>query len=264
MNAFCISRRVIMPAALVALIAAAAMGQAGSQPQSHRESPPASPPASHPNQPKPDDAAPLAYVLMKTSKGDIVLELNREKAPITVTNFMSYVDKEFYDGTIFHRIVTRGISVIQGGGFTADMTQKATDPEIRNEWGNGLLNQRGTISMARRQPPDSATSQFFINVHDNPSLDGPGGSIGYAVFGKVVAGMKVVEDIQSVPTGAKPVAIPEAPGGVVNFQGVPLEPVTITTAKRLTPEEAHKYIEADTPAGTKPAASQPTTTRPGH
>jgi peptidyl-prolyl cis-trans isomerase A (cyclophilin A) len=261
MSPFSFSRRAIMPGAFLVFIAVAAMAQTGSQPQA--QSRPQSPAASRPAQTQPDDdSAALVYVLAATSKGDFVLELNREKAPITVANFVSYVDKNFYDGTIFHRIVTRGIQVIQGGGFTADMTQKPTDAEIRNEWGNGLLNQRGTISMARRPPPDSATSQFFINVQDNPSLDGPGGSIGYAVFGRVVAGMKVVEDIQSVPIGPKRVAIPEAPGGFVNFQGVPVEPVIITSVKRLTPAEARKHIEGDKPAETKPAASQPATTRP--
>src|SRR5262245_11677784 len=126
-------------------------------------------PASPPGGSASDEAAPLAYVLMTTSKGDVVIELNREKAPISVANFLSYVDKKFYDETIFHRVIPN--FMIQGGGFTADMKQKSTDKPIKNEWQNGLKNTRGTLAMARLgQQPDSATSQFFINVQDNPFL----------------------------------------------------------------------------------------------
>lgn len=144
----------------------------------------------------------MVYVTMSTSMGDIKLELDPEKAPVSTANFLSYVDKKFYDGTIFHRVI--GTFMIQGGGFTADMQQKPTDPPIKNEWQNGLKNNRGTIAMARTQAPDSATAQFFINVVDNPNLDRPiSGGAGYAVFGKVVDGMSVVDQIKAVPTGVK-------------------------------------------------------------
>ena len=159
---------------------------------------PASEPSSRP-------VEPIAYVLMTTSMGDILIELNGLKAPITVANFLSYADKGFYDGTIFHRIISN--FMIQGGGMTPDMTKKTTDPPIKNEWRNGLKNTRGTIAMARTSAPDSATAQFFINVNDNANLDVARGGAAYAVFGKVVAGMDVVEKIRTVDTaGSRPTA----------------------------------------------------------
>src|SRR3972149_3391924 len=133
-------------------------------------------------------------VVMKTSMGTIKIELDEAKAPVTVKNFLAYVDEGFYDGTIFHRVIDG--FMVQGGGFTADMTQKPTKPAIKNEAGNGLKNLRGTIVMARTSVVDSATAQFFINVVDNAFLDHrdetPGG-FGYAVFGRVVEGMDVVD-----------------------------------------------------------------------
>ncbi len=190
--------------------------------------------------PKPEPAQPaeppkqeekLVYVKMATSMGDIILELNAEKAPVTVKNFMKYVEKGHYDGTIFHRVIPD--FVIQGGGFTADMKQKPTEPPIKNEWGNGLKNLRGTISMARTSDLNSATSQFFINVSNNDgtvkyNLDDPRGG-GYAVFGKVVAGIEVVDKIKAVKTTSK--------GG---HQDVPAEPVSIKKATKITKEEADK------------------------
>lgn len=160
-------------------------------------------------------------VLMKTSMGDIELELNTQKAPKTVANFLSYVQDGFYDGTIFHRVI--GNFMIQGGGFTPDMKQKETKPPILNEAGNGLKNLRGTIAMARTPEVNSATSQFFINVVDNPNLDHkdetPKG-FGYAVFGKVIKGMDVVDKIKEVKKTAKRY-----------HQNVPVEPVIIQSMK---------------------------------
>lgn len=195
---------------------------------------PAEPPTTKPAQTKPDDdTAPLVYVLMKTSLGEMVLELNREKAPITVKNFLSYTDKEFYDGTIFHRVMST--FMIQGGGFTEDMQKKLTDPPIKNEWKNGLKNVRGSVAMAwLPRQPDSATAQFFINMKDNYGLDQPRDGAGYAVFGKVVAGMDVVEAIRVVPTTRK------GPHG-----NLPNEPVVIQKVTRLSKDDAQERIDAE-------------------
>jgi peptidyl-prolyl cis-trans isomerase A (cyclophilin A) len=138
-------------------------------------------------------------VTMTTSLGKIVIELDAAKAPKTTANFLRYVDEKHYDGTIFHRVIPN--FMIQGGGFTKDMMQKTTHEGIPNESKNGLSNARGTIAMARLPSPDSATAQFFINVNDNPGLDaGKAGEFGYAVFGKVVEGMDVVDKIKAVKT----------------------------------------------------------------
>jgi peptidyl-prolyl cis-trans isomerase A (cyclophilin A) len=140
-------------------------------------------------------------VLMKTSKGDITIELYQDKAPITVRNFLSYVDAKFYDGTVFHRVIKN--FMIQGGGMTADLQEKPTGPPIKNEAANGLKNERGTIAMARTSVIDSATSQFFINHKDNLFLDHKDNSaegFGYCVFGKVITGMDVVDAIANSPT----------------------------------------------------------------
>jgi len=140
-------------------------------------------------------------VLMKTTKGDITIELYPEKATITVNNFLSYVDEKFYDGTIFHRVI-KGF-MIQGGGFTPDFQEKATKPPIKNEAGNGLKNKIGTIAMARTAVIDSATSQFFINHVNNSFLDHRDNSsegFGYCVFGKVIEGMDVVDAIANAKT----------------------------------------------------------------
>ena len=142
-------------------------------------------------------------VLMKTSKGDITLQLDRDRAPVSVDNFLTYVDSGHYNGTIFHRVIKD--FMIQGGGFDANMRQKATLPPIKNEAQNGLKNRRGTIAMARTGVVDSATSQFFINVKDNVFLDHGSRDFGYAVFGEVIAGMDVVDSIAFAPTGARDV-----------------------------------------------------------
>ncbi len=143
-------------------------------------------------------------VVMQTTKGDIVLELYLDKAPLTVKNFMRYVDSGFYNGTIFHRVI-HGF-MIQGGGFSKDMVKKPTQTPIQNEASNGLGNNRGTIAMARTPNPHSATAQFFINTVDNAFLNfksqTPSGW-GYAVFGKVITGMEVVDAISKVQTGSQ-------------------------------------------------------------
>jgi peptidyl-prolyl cis-trans isomerase B (cyclophilin B) len=161
-------------------------------------------------------------VVLETSKGKIVLELYPDKAPVTVKNFLAYVDARFYDGTIFHRVIPN--FMIQGGGFTADMNQKPTNDPIQNEADNGLKNQRGAIAMARTNVPDSATSQFFINSASNDFLNFKSKSAqgwGYAVFGKVVEGLDVVDAISAVKTGTSG-----------RFRDVPAEPVVIKSARR--------------------------------
>jgi cyclophilin family peptidyl-prolyl cis-trans isomerase len=156
------------------------------------------------------------YVVMETSKGAIKLELDEGRAPVTVKNFLGYVDDKFYDGTIFHRVIPN--FMIQGGGHTPGMERKPTKAPIRNESGNGLSNVRGTVAMARTSEPDSATSQFFINVVDNSgSLDAPR----YCVFGKVVEGMDVVDQIRAVPTGRR-----------AGHDNVPVEDVLIHSVRR--------------------------------
>ena len=156
---------------------------------------------------KPAAESPAANprVLLKTSMGDITIELFQKEAPVSTRNFLAYVDKKFYDGTIFHRVING--FMIQGGGFDKDMRQKGTLDSIENEATNGMKNKRGTLAMARTGDPHSATSQFFINVVDNPALDftspADGRTWGYAVFGQVIEGMDVVDAIKAVPTGMK-------------------------------------------------------------
>jgi cyclophilin family peptidyl-prolyl cis-trans isomerase len=161
-------------------------------------------------------------VRLETSMGDIVIELDEKKAPITVKNFLQYAGEGFYDGTIFHRVISN--FMIQGGGFTADMAQKETHPPIVNEAKNGLKNDRGTVAMARTNNPDSATSQFFINHKNNDFLNYAGpDKPGYAVFGKVVEGMEVVDKIAAVETTTR--------GGM---RDVPVKPVVIKSAKLVS------------------------------
>ena len=160
-------------------------------------------------------------VLMKTSQGDVKIELDKAKAPITVENFLVYVNTKFYDGTIFHRVIPA--FMIQGGGFDKDMNQKKTNAPIKNEAGNGLKNVSGTIAMARTGDPNSATAQFFINTKDNPFLDHRNDTAqgyGYAVFGKVVDGMDVVKKIEQVQTTTR------AP-----YENVPVTPVIIESVR---------------------------------
>ncbi|WP_430010059.1 peptidylprolyl isomerase [Methylophaga lonarensis] len=148
-----------------------------------------------------EGGAELPKVKLETSHGDIVIELNRDKAPETVANFISYVESGFYDGTIFHRVIPN--FMIQGGGFTEEFEQKKTGAPIRNEANNGLANNRGSIAMARTGDPHSATAQFFINVTDNSFLNFRGevaSEWGYAAFGQVIEGMEVVDAIRAVAT----------------------------------------------------------------
>ena len=142
-------------------------------------------------------------VLMSTSMGEVKIELYEKEAPETVKNFLAYVNDKFYDGTIFHRVIPG--FMVQGGGFTAAMEQKPTKPPIKNEAGNGLKNDTGTLAMARTSDPDSATAQFFINVKNNDFLnrDKAQDGVGYAVFGKVIEGMDVVHKIEQVQTSRK-------------------------------------------------------------
>jgi cyclophilin family peptidyl-prolyl cis-trans isomerase len=158
-------------------------------------------------------------VVMETSLGTIKLELDDVKAPVTVANFLSYVDEKFYDGTIFHRVIPD--FMIQGGGFAAGLRQKTTKAPIKNESPNGLSNVRGTIAMARTNDPDSATAQFFINVVDNShGLDRPR----YCVFGKVVDGLNVVDKIKAVATGHRG-----------THENVPVQDVVIQSVRRAAP-----------------------------
>jgi cyclophilin family peptidyl-prolyl cis-trans isomerase len=162
-------------------------------------------------------------VVIDTTYGEIRLELDEQKAPLSVKNFLAYADKGHYDGTIFHRVIKD--FMIQGGGMTADLAPKPTDAPVKNEAANGLKNKRGTIAMARTNVIDSATSQFFINTKDNVFLDHRDTSMqgyGYAVFGKVVAGMEVVDKIGNAPTGMRS-----------RFQDVPVETVTIKNVRRV-------------------------------
>lgn len=159
-------------------------------------------------------------IVMQTSHGDIQLELNRAKAPISVENFLTYVNADHYDGTVFHRVIRN--FMIQGGGFDQNMVRKATLPAIKNEAQNGLNNDRGTIAMARTGQIDSATSQFFINTKNNQFLNHGSRDFGYAVFGKVTKGMDVVDKIESAATGPR---------------DVPVEPIVINDVVILTGEK---------------------------
>lgn len=159
-------------------------------------------------------------VMLETNQGNILLELDGEKAPITVENFLTYVDEGFYDGTVFHRVIAG--FMIQGGGFTENMDKKSTKEAIKNEANNGLKNEPGTIAMARTRHPDSATAQFFINTVNNRFLNNGVRGVGYAVFGKVAEGMDTVMKISRLPTTSKGM-----------YQDVPKEPVVIVKAYRV-------------------------------
>ena len=158
-------------------------------------------------------------IILSTNLGDITLELFADKAPLTVQNFLAYVDEGFYDGTIFHRVIPD--FMVQCGGFTADMQQKKTRAPVKNEADNGLSNEPYTLAMARTSDVNSATSQFFINLADNTFLDHGKRDFGYAVFGKVAQGSDVVDKIAEVKTGSK--------GG---HKDVPVATVTITKVRK--------------------------------
>ena len=166
----------------------------------------------------------MTRVLMKTLLGDMTLELDADKAPATVANFVEYAQSGHYDGTIFHRVINN--FMVQGGGFDTDMRQKGTSAPIQNEANNGLKNDRGTIAMARTMDPHSATAQFFINVSDNDFLNFSGENMqgwGYAVFGRVVEGEDVLDKIRVVPTGSQ-----------AGHQDVPTDPIVIESVTVLS------------------------------
>ena len=166
----------------------------------------------------------MTRVLMKTLLGDMTLELDADKAPATVANFVEYAQSGHYDGTIFHRVINN--FMVQGGGFDTDMRQKGTNAPIQNEANNGLKNDRGTIAMARTMDPHSATAQFFINVSDNDFLNFSGENMqgwGYAVFGRVVEGEDVLNKIRVVPTGSQ-----------AGHQDVPTDPIVIESVTVLS------------------------------
>jgi cyclophilin family peptidyl-prolyl cis-trans isomerase len=175
-------------------------------------------------------------VVIETSKGAIKIELYPDKAPITVKNFLAYVDDRFYDNTIFHRVMGKENNdrdfMIQGGGFTADKKEKDTKGPIRNESTNGLSNTRGMLAMARTSDPNSATAQFYINLADNSRLDHAGG--GYTVFGKVIDGMDVVDKIKAVRTGraALELKLPDGSRRQIPSENVPVEDVVIKSVKK--------------------------------
>ena len=231
------SIRFVWLVACVLLIAVAAGCGGGGEPAAEPETETAAPPSMPPGDATDEagtevleeggsDIATGAYpvVEMRTNIGTLALELYPDKAPKTVDNFLSYVRGGFYDGTIFHRVVPG--FVIQGGGFTADMMKKDTEAPIENEADNGLLNLRGAICMARTNDPQSATSQFFINTKDNPALDfrerSPRGW-GYAVFGKVIKGIEVVDRIEGVQTTSRD-----------GYQDVPVDAVVLETARIIS------------------------------
>ena len=166
-------------------------------------------------------------VRFETSLGAFTIDLFEKDAPITVRNFLDYVDSGHFDGTVFHRVIPG--FVVQGGGMTDDMKQKPTKDQIRNEADNGLKNRRGTLSMARTNDPNSATSQFFINLVDNAFLDPGRGGAGYAVLGCVTEGMPVVDAMAKVKTGRRGA-----------HDDVPVEPIKVTGAKRVEGENSKK------------------------
>ena len=206
--------------------------------------------------PTPRAATARPVVALATSLGTIKIALDRDKAPVSVDNFLQYVRSGHYDGTVFHRVIPN--FMIQGGGFGPDMKQKATKPPIRNEAKNGLRNRRGTIAMARTNDPDSATAQFFINLKDNVSLDFGIRGAGYAVFGEVVEGMDVVDKIAAVATTRRG-----------QHDDVPVTPVLITAARvegggAARPATARPASPRPSPRGTArpPVRPRPASPRP--
>lgn len=190
--------------------------------------------------PAPSPSAPTGpVVVLETSAGRIRIALNEEKAPISTANFLKYARSGHYAGTVFHRVIPR--FMIQGGGMTAEMKEKPTQPPIRNEGRNGLRNLRGTVAMARTNDANSATAQFFINLKDNPFLDFGIQGAGYAVFGRVIDGMDVVDQIAAMPTKT---AGP--------YENVPVTPVLIKSAK----VEGGAAAAKASPSAAKPAAAE--------
>jgi len=181
-------------------------------------------------------AKPKQQVLIKTNVGEFLVELDHLRAPSTVVNFLQYVDDKFYDGTVFHRVITN--FMIQGGGFDENYIKKATRGPVRNESTNGLNNSTGTIAMARTDDIDSATSQFYINLKHNRQLNGQYKKPGYTVFGKILGGMDVVKKIANVETGSRPYV----------GEDVPLEPIIIISIRRVDAPKKSKVIVTRKPA----------------
>jgi len=205
--------------------------------------------------PKPLPNGPV--VVLETSIGRIKIGLHKDKAPITVDNFIKYVRSGHYDGTIFHRVIPNFMA--QGGGYEPDMSERPTRPPIRNEAKNGLRNLRGTVAMARLNAPDTATAQFFLNVKDNPLLDFGVRGAGYAVFGEIIEGMDVLDKIMLVPTTSK--AVQGQP-----FENVPATPVLIKRAREAGGAGAAPSTAAPAPAKpgapAKPAPTTPAKKKP--
>ena len=229
---------------LIASIAVAAFSIASLA--SAQGTPPAAPTApAAPAAKAPTASASMEYAVMRTNKGDIVIELDRAKAPITVENFAGYIKEGFFDGTVFHRVVPN--FVIQGGGFTAAGEQKKTKAPISNEWQNGLKNKRGTLSMARTNDPNSASSQFFISLKDNDMLDQPiSGGAGYAVFGSVISGMDIVDAIARARTTVR-----------FGMRDWPVEDVSVTKAEMISKADADKLVAEATAKAPAKAPAKP-------
>lgn len=204
-------------------------------------------------------SAPLSaapWVRVSTSMGEFVVELNPQRAPLTVDNFLRYVSEGFYDGTLFHRVVSN--FVVQGGGYVAaDHKLKKPHESIPNESGNGLQNLRGTVGLARAEGAHSGNSQFYLNLADNPDLDPVPTRWGYAVFGKIVQGMDVVERIGVLPTGAVPPFKGEAPLQPVVIQKVELMMAPPGTPAPIAPSPITPAPATPPPAETPPAATPP-------
>lgn len=231
--------RPILLCAIAGIVAVGLLVVSGSTGQAQAESPASQPAGKESSAMQNKDAAsqpasqPAAAktprVVMETSLGRVVIELYPDKAPVSVENFLKYVDDGFYNDTVFHRVVPR--FVIQGGGFDTGYKEKPTRGPIRNEARNGLKNGRGTLAMARTADPNSATSQFYVNLKDNTNLDYPSfDGYGYAVFGKVVEGMDAIDKIAQVRTGSQQMT-PRG-GRPQPFTDVPREPVVIQSMKR--------------------------------
>lgn len=178
----------------------------------------------------PNALDPFPQVKLTTSMGEIIVELNRDKAPLSTNNFLRYVDEGFYNGTVFHRVIAD--FVVQGGGFDENFKQKTTHDPIANEANNGLKNIRASVAMARTNDPNSATAQFYVNLKANTDLDYTASNAGYAVFGKVISGMDVVDEIAKVKTGSKN-----------GMSDVPLVNVVLQTAERVKASDGSDALD---------------------
>lgn len=196
--------------------------------------------------PAPKSAPPAhTFVIIETTQGNMTVELFDDKAPLSVANFLSYVDKGYYDGVIFHRIIPN--FMVQTGGFDSEYQRKATTSPITNESNNGLKNQRGTLSMARTNDPDSATAQFFINLNDNGNLDWRPGQPGYAVFGTVVQGIEAIDKMAALEQGQHRGVFINAPNQPVLIKKAYRTPKPSSAAKSLSPIPAENVTPPQAP-----------------